>query len=65
MRSWQSADDMQEMIKRLPRLRDEDLYAAVTSDGWWSLPPCQGDYSDAQWWDVVNYIRSLEPVSAS
>ena len=26
----------------LPRLRDEDLYAAVTRDGWWSLPPCSG-----------------------
>ncbi len=63
--AWQSAGDAQELIKRLPRLRDEDLYAAVTSDGWWSLPPCQGDYTEAQWWDVVNYIRSLEPVSGT
>ena len=45
---------------RLPRLRDEELYGAVTSAGWWELPPCTGDYAAEQWWDVVNYLRSLD-----
>ncbi len=63
--AWQSAPDLQELIQRLSRLRDEDLYAAVSKEGWWSLPACQGDYSPTQWWDVVNYLRSMEPVSDS
>lgn len=62
---WQGANDEQELLKRLPRLRDEDLYAAVTSEGWWSLPPCASGGDESQWWDVVNYLRSLEPVGNS
>ncbi len=62
-KAWQGNNDVQQLIQRLPRTRDEDLYAAVTSQGWWSLPACQGNYSAAQWWDVVNYLRSLQPVS--
>ncbi|MFN8450884.1 MAG: hypothetical protein U0521_20470 [Anaerolineae bacterium] len=63
--AWQGAADTDELIKRLPRLRDEELYAAVTRDGWWTLPPCAGAVDESQWWDVVNYLRSLEPISIS
>lgn len=62
--AWQGAPDEAELVKRLPRLRDEDLYAAVTTDGWWTLPACTGAMDESQWWDVVNYLRSLETVSS-
>ena len=61
--AWQGSADADELIKRLPRLRDENLYAAVTTEGWWSLPPCAGGSDESQWWDVVNYLRSLETTS--
>ncbi len=62
--AWQGSRDLEELTRRLPRLRDEELFAAVSETGWWSLPRCDGDYAASQWWDVVNYLRSLEPVSS-
>lgn len=59
--AWSSNNDLGELVRRLPRLRDEELYAAVTDAGWWSLPPCGVGAKDA--WDVVNYLRSLETSS--
>lgn len=59
--SWQANGDLQQMIQRLPRLRDEELYAAVSDKGWWSLPACGLSGNDG--WDVVNYLRSKEAVS--
>ncbi len=61
--AWAGNADLEELVRRLNRTRDETLYAAVTHDGWWSLPPCEADYSADQWWDVVNYVRSMEPLS--
>ncbi len=61
--AWTSNTDFQQLILRLGRTRDEDLYAAVSAKGWWSLPPCQGDHPPEDWWNVVNYLRSLESVS--
>jgi len=58
--AWQGTNDFAELVRRLPRLRDEELYAAVSSAGWWSLPPCEGEHSAEQWWDVVNYLRAME-----
>jgi hypothetical protein len=58
---WVGSNDQRQLIARLPRLRDEDLYTAL-AEGWWSLPPCEGDGSPNQWWDVVNYLRSHEAV---
>lgn len=54
---WSGAD-WQALVERLPRTRDETLFAAAR-DGWRSLPPCAG-LDDAQRWDVVNYVRSRE-----
>ena len=62
--AWQGSTDLKQLVQRLPRTRDEDLYAAVSAQGWWSLPACKGDYSTDQWWDVVNYLRSMEAVSS-
>ena len=62
--TWQGTADLQQLVQRLARTRDEDLYAAVSAQGWWSLPACTGDYSANQWWDVVNYLRSMEAVSS-
>jgi hypothetical protein len=60
--AWQGNGDVQELVRRLPRLRDEELYAAVTDAGWWSLPPCRLSGNDG--WDVVNYLRLLEMVGS-
>jgi putative copper export protein/methionine-rich copper-binding protein CopC len=53
---WNSGE-VAELTRRLPRMRDEDLYAAVR-DGWRGQPACALD--EGQRWDVVNYLRSLE-----
>lgn len=53
---WQGSD-WAALVERLPRTRDEALYAAVR-DGWRTLPPCS--VNAGQLWDVVNYIRSYE-----
>lgn len=61
--AWAGTNDFAELVRRLPRLRDEELYAAVSSAGWWNLPPCNlphGWDAERQAWDVVNYLRSLE-----
>jgi hypothetical protein len=56
---WQDhLADLAALIDRLPRTRDDELFGAVQS-GWRGLPPCAGDFSDAQTWDVVNYFRTL------
>jgi copper transport protein len=51
-----SGGDVNELRQRLPRTRDEDLYALLR-DGWRSLPAC-GD--EPARWDMVNYLRTLE-----
>jgi hypothetical protein len=58
---WEAAAEWDELIRRLPRLRDEDLFAYVR-DGWRTLPPCSPDLTEAERWDVVNYVRSLEAI---
>jgi hypothetical protein len=51
--------DLQMLVERLPRTRDEELFFAVR-DGWRGLPPCDAGLSDDQRWDVVNAVRALE-----
>lgn len=57
---WGSGREFDDLVVRLPRLRDEELYRAV-ADGWRSLPACAGTLNEAVRWDIVNYVRSLEP----
>jgi hypothetical protein len=40
-------------------MRDDELYAAL-HEGWRGLPACNGNMSEAQWWDMVNYLRTYE-----
>jgi putative copper export protein/methionine-rich copper-binding protein CopC len=56
---WQQGVDWEELIRRLSRLRDEELFS-YTRNGWRSLPPCGEALTESQRWDVVNYIRSME-----
>lgn len=57
---WGSGREFDDLIVRLPRLRDEELYRAVI-EGWRSLPACAGALDETARWDIVNYVRSLEP----
>lgn len=57
--AWQSASaDYRALRNGLESARDDLLYR-VTVEGWRSLPPCAGDLTDAQRWDIVNYFRTL------
>lgn len=56
---WDKQPDAATLRARLPRLRDEDLFA-LTGAGWLRLPPCAGDLSAAERWDIVNYLRALD-----
>ncbi|MBK8020579.1 MAG: CopD family protein [Chloroflexi bacterium] len=58
---WGGTRDFDELIERLPRTRDEAVYHAVVDEGWWDLPPCAATLDEVARWDLVNYIRSLEP----
>ena len=55
---WGEHPDFNTLQTRLPRLRDEDLFA-LTRDGWLRLPPCAGDLSADARWHIVNYLRTL------
>ncbi|MFW5748472.1 MAG: CopD family protein [Chloroflexota bacterium] len=56
---WQAQPrDFNALRDRLAVIRDEELYATV-SGGWRNLPPCTGDLSLYQRWDIVNYLRTL------
>lgn len=57
---WADQRDAETLRARLPHLRDEDLFT-LTGAGWLRLPPCTGDLSAAERWDVVNYLRTLPP----
>ncbi len=54
---WGGTRELDALIERLPRTRDETLYAAVR-DGGNGLPPCADSLDDEQRWDIVNYVRS-------
>jgi putative copper export protein len=53
--AWTDLPDLKTLIA--PRTRDDALFAAVR-DGWRGLPACT-TLTDAQRWDVVNFLRSL------
>jgi hypothetical protein len=53
------AGDVKALGERLPALRD-DAVLDIIGQGWRSLPACQGDLSELQRWDLVNYLRTME-----
>ncbi|MCC6894234.1 MAG: CopD family protein [Anaerolineae bacterium] len=56
--SWES-DNQGRFVDRLARTRDEQLFAA-TRDGWQGSAACDTALTDAQRWDIVNYIRTFQ-----
>ncbi len=58
--AWeQYPDTLRELRERLPRTRDETLFA-YTRDGWRELPACAGELSDLERWDIVNAVRASD-----
>lgn len=58
-RACQEWGNLDALISRLPRTRDEELFA-FTRDGWSGLPACEPQLTDMERWDIVNFIRTLE-----
>ena len=58
--TWREAGDFNELVERLPRLRDEAIYDALTRTGWRALPACANQLTETQRWDIVNTIRAFE-----
>ncbi len=57
---WGAApDSLGDLVERLSRLRDEELFA-FTREGWRTLPACAADLDDAARWDIVNHLRTLD-----
>ena len=56
---WADSAGLTALAQNLPRLRDEELYAALAL-GWRNLPACDATLSDSERWDVVNAVRTLE-----
>lgn len=59
---WDDNASLDELRLRLPRTRDEELFQII-AEGWRGLPPCavsDDTISDAQRWNLVNYIRTFE-----
>lgn len=50
---------LQELQVRLPRTRDEELYAMLTT-GWRGLPSCLATADQIDIWHTVNYLRTWE-----
>lgn len=46
------------LLRAMSRLRDEDLYSVVQSGGR-ELPACDAALTDAERWHIVNYLRTL------
>ncbi len=61
---WHTEADWPELLRRLPRTRDEELFA-YTSAGWRGLPACSPALDDGSRWDIVNYVRSFEASGAA
>jgi copper transport protein len=57
---WQGeSNDFRALRNQLDDVRDDFLYD-VTVNGWRDLPRCEGDLSDTQRWDIINYFRTFE-----
>lgn len=53
------SNDFSALRNQLNIMRDDVLFN-VTINGWRDLPPCTGDLSDRQGWDIINYFRTFE-----
>jgi hypothetical protein len=53
------AEGRRNLTTTLHLMRDEEVFA-VTVEGWRSLAACEGELSDEQRWDIVNYVRTWE-----
>ena len=57
---WQGQSaDFRALRNRLGSARDDFLYGVVVG-GWRGLPACEGDLSERDRWDIVNYFRTFE-----
>ena len=57
---WQiESSDFRALQNQLDIMGDDTLYD-ITRNGWRDLPPCEGDLSDKQRWDIINYLRTFE-----
>jgi len=57
---WQGQSaDFRALRNRLGRARDDFLYGVVVA-GWRELPACEGELSERDRWDIVNYFRTFE-----
>ena len=57
---WQGRSaDFRALRNRLGSARDDFLYGVVVA-GWRDLPACEGELSERDRWDVVNYFRTFE-----
>ncbi len=62
---WQGeSEDFRALRNQLDDFRDDFLYN-ITVDGWRDLPPCEGDLTNDQRWDIINYVRTFEDRSQS
>lgn len=57
--AWAQQPDFAELVSRLGRTRDEELYA-ITEDGWRTLDACAAELDSDQRWDIVNAVRGYE-----
>lgn len=56
---WQTVTDFRAFMNQVDRLRDGDIYAAIQR-GWRNMPACNGDFTEEERWDVVNFVRVLQ-----
>ncbi len=59
--TWPESDEYDVFLNNIRVLRDEDLFAII-AEGWRDLPPCTGNLTDNQRWDIVNHLRTIPPV---
>jgi copper transport protein len=57
--AWRDHEGVQTLRRELPTLRDEALFNVMTN-GWRSLPPCEGNLNATDQWNIVNYLRTWE-----
>ncbi|MCB9461292.1 MAG: CopD family protein [Anaerolineaceae bacterium] len=59
-RDWVSATDFPTLLQQVNAFRDDELYN-ITVSGWRNVPACNPALTENERWDVVNYLRTLQP----